>query len=273
MHCFRGETSGDRYATDGQSGVVLRCYREHQMSPDDAFLKRNWPKIKKATEYLLGHDADHDGVLKDAQPNTLDTAYFGPNSAMSSLYLAALRAAEEMAREIGDEAFAKKLRPTFESGGKKIAADLWNGEYFYHKPDPKHPEALKVGDGCFVDQVFGQSWAFQVGLGRILPEEKTRQALKSLWKYNWTPDVGPYRKVYPNGRWYAMPGEGGLIMCTWPEGRPQKVRMARVNPDLRRLFQRVHERLRVPGSRSHDLGRPADGGPGGLPVVARTAPR
>ena len=215
---FRGETAGDRYATDGQSGVVLRCYREHQMSADAAFLKRNWPKIKKATEYLLGHDIDHDGVLRDAQPNTLDTAYFGPNSAMTSLYLAALRAAEEMAREVGDEAFAKRLRPIFESGTEKVTADLWNGEYFYHKPDPKHPEALKIGDGCFIDQVFGQSWAFQVGLGRILPEEKTRQALKSLWKYNWTPDVGPYRKVYPNGRWYAMPGEGGLIMCTWPKG-------------------------------------------------------
>ncbi len=215
---FRGETAGDQYATDGQAGVVLRCYREHQMSPDDAFLKRNWPKIKKAMEYLMGHDADHDGVLKDAQPNTLDTAYYGPNSAMSSLYLAALRAAEEMAHEMGDEAFAKRVRPIFDSGSAKVTANLWNGEYFYHKPDPKHPEALKIGDGCFIDQVFGQSWAFQIGLGRILPEERTREALKSLWKYNWTPDVGPYRRVYPNGRWYAMPGEGGLIMCTWPKG-------------------------------------------------------
>ena len=215
---FRGETAGDTYATDGQSGVVLRCYREHQMSADGAFLKRNWPKIKKATEYLLSHDDDHDGVLKDAQPNTLDTAYFGPNSAMTSLYLAALRAAEEMAREVGDDEFARRVRPIFDSGSAKVTADLWNGEYFYHKPDPRHPEALKIGDGCFIDQVFGQSWAFQVGLGRILPEEKTRQALQSLWKYNWTPDVGPYRKVYPSGRWYAMPGEGGLIMCTWPKG-------------------------------------------------------
>jgi non-lysosomal glucosylceramidase len=215
---FRGATNPDQYATDGQAGVVLRCYREHQMSPDGAFLKRNWPKIKKAMEYLMSHDADHDGVLKDAQPNTLDTAYYGPNSAMSSLYLAALRAAEEMARETGDEAFAKRVRPIFDSGSAKVTANLWNGEYFYHKPDPKHPEALKIGDGCFIDQVFGQSWAFQIGLGRILPEERTRLALKSLWKYNWTPDVGPYRRVYPNGRWYAMPGEGGLIMCTWPKG-------------------------------------------------------
>ena len=232
---FRGETAGDTYATDGQSGVVLRSYREHQMSTDDGFLQRNWPKIKKATEYLLSHDKDHDGVLKDAQPNTLDTAYYGPNSAMTS------SVSRRAAGGGGDGARGRRRRvrqegpADFRERQRKTTADLWNGEYFYHKPDPKHPEALKIGDGCFIDQVFGQSWAFQVGLGRILPEDKTRQALKSLWKYNWTPDVGPYRKVYPNGRWYAMPGEGGLIMCTWPKGGRAGVD-GQVNPGFAGYF-------------------------------------
>jgi uncharacterized protein (DUF608 family) len=62
----------------------------------------------------------------------------------------------------------------------------------------------------------GQGWAFQVGLPRVLPEKETRLALQSLWRYNFTPDVGPYRKAYPAGRWYAMPGEAGLLMCTFP---------------------------------------------------------
>ena len=79
---FRGETAGDSYATDGQSGVVLRCYREHQMSADDAFLKRNWPKIKKAMEYLLSHDADRDGVLEGRPAEHAGHGvWFGPNSA------------------------------------------------------------------------------------------------------------------------------------------------------------------------------------------------
>ncbi len=39
---------GGNLAIDGQAGCILRSYREHQMSADDAFLRRNWPKIKKA---------------------------------------------------------------------------------------------------------------------------------------------------------------------------------------------------------------------------------
>jgi non-lysosomal glucosylceramidase len=59
----------------------------------------------------------------------------------------------------------------------------------------------------------------------VLPAEPTRKALEALWKYNFTPDVGVYRRNFEaikGGRWYAMPGEGGLLMCTWPHGGGEK---------------------------------------------------
>jgi hypothetical protein len=77
-------------------------------------------------------------------------------------------------------------------------------------------DAINSGTGCEIDQVFGQSWAFQVGLDRVLPQKETQSALKALWRYNFTPDVGPYRQQYKPGRWYAMPGEAGLLMCSFP---------------------------------------------------------
>ena len=213
---FRGEGNG--LAIDGQSGCVLRAYREHQMSADDAFLKRNWPKIRKALECLIQQDGNSDGILEGPQHNTLDTEWYGPVAWLSGMYNAALRAGVAMAKEAGDEEFAGKALAIAESGSKRIAEELFNGEFFIQKPDPKFPKAVRSGAGCEIDQVLGQSWLWQVNLGRMLPEQKVKSALRSLWKYSFTPDVGPYRAVHKKGRWYAMPGEAGLLMCSWPNG-------------------------------------------------------
>jgi len=82
--------------------------------------------------------------------------------------------------------------------------------------DPHHLDSINSGTGCEIDQVLGQSWAFQVGLPRVFPKQETVSALNSLWRYNFATDVGPYREANKPGRWYAMPGESGLIMCTFP---------------------------------------------------------
>ncbi len=202
---FRGEFNKVP-AVDGQAGTILRAYREHQMSADDAFLRKNWPNIKRATGWLIDKDANGDGIIESNQHNTLDADWYGPVAWLSGLYLAALRAAEEMAHEAGDKEFAKRCRMIFESGQRNLVAQLFDGEYFINKPDPRHPEAINSGSGCEIDQVLGQSWAWQVGLGRVFPEKETVSALHALWRYNFTPNVGPYREANAPGRWYAMPG-------------------------------------------------------------------
>ncbi len=211
---FRGQGAG--LAIDGQCGVILRTWREHQVSADDAFLKRVWPRAKRALECLISQPGGADGVLSGSQHNTLDTNWFGPVAWLSGLYLAALRAGEAMASDIGDSPFATRCRSLLETGRQRMVAQLYNGEYFINKPDPQHAEAINSGTGCEIDQVFGQSWAWQVGLGRVLPEKETRSALQALWRYNFAPDVGPYRATNKPGRWYAMAGEAGLLMCTFP---------------------------------------------------------
>ncbi len=212
---FRAEHN-DIPAIDAQAGTVLRALREHQMCPDTAWLKRNWPGIRKAIEWLIAKDANGDGLIESNQHNTLDTDWFGPVAWLSGMYLATLRAGEKMAREVGEDSFARRCREIFERGQPNLVQQLFDGEYFINKPDPKHLDAINSGTGCEIDQVFGQSWAWQVGLGRVLPEAETVSALRSLWRYNFTPDVGPYRDAYKPGRWYAMAGEGGLLMCSFP---------------------------------------------------------
>jgi hypothetical protein len=212
---FRGENNGSP-AIDAQAGSILRALREHQMSTDDAFLKRIWPGVKKATEWLIAQDGNGDGILEGAQHNTLDADWFGPVAWLSGIYLASLHAAAVMADEMKDPAFAKQCRDIATQGRTQMVARLFDGEYFSNKVSPQHLDSVNSGTGCEIDQVIGQSWAFQVGLPRVLPEKETRSALKALWRYNFSPDVGPYRAANKPGRWYAMAGEAGLLMCSFP---------------------------------------------------------
>ncbi len=208
-------------AHDGQCGCIMRAYREHQMSKDNKFLTGIWPQVKKATQYLINQDQDRDGILDGAQYNTLDTAWYGKIAWISSLYLATVKATEAMANAMGDKEFAKECAAIAESGSKQMVDQLYNGEYFIHKLDPAHPESNNTNNGCHIDQVYGQSWAHQVGLGRIIPKKETVSALKALFKYSFYDDVWEYRrkvKGIPGGRWYAAPGEPGLIMCSFPHG-------------------------------------------------------
>lgn len=212
---FRGEANKIP-AIDSQAGTVLRALREHQMSSDSSFLQRNWPKIKLATQWLLAKDGNADGLIESNQHNTLDTDWFGPVAWLSGMYLAALAAAAALADEAGDTAFAQQCRQVIDAGRRNLVSKLFDGEYFINQADPAHPEAINSGTGCEIDQVFGQSWAFQVGLPRVLPAKECVSALQSLWRYNFSPDVGPYRDANQPGRWYAMAGEAGLLMCTFP---------------------------------------------------------
>ena len=212
---FRAEF--DRHlAVDGQAGTLLRIYREHQMAPDNTFLRDNWSNTKRMFEPLLALDADQDGILEGPQKNTLDTVWFGENAWLSSLYLAALRAGAAMAAEMEDDDFAHRCTAIADRGFAKLPKDLFNGEYFANKIDPAHLGAINSGTGCEIDQVLGQSWAFQVGLPRVLPKAETVSALRSLWKYNFAPNIGPFRAANRPGRWYATAGEAGLLMCTFP---------------------------------------------------------
>jgi non-lysosomal glucosylceramidase len=136
-----------------------------------------------------------------------------------------------MADVIGDTGFASQCRAIAGPGAENLVRELFDDGYFINKVDPKRPDTINSGTGCHIDQAFGQSWAFQVGLPRVLPETETLSALKSLWRYNFTPDAGYYRKTHKPGRWYAMAGEAGLLMCTFPRRDWDYGRAAGKGPD------------------------------------------
>ncbi len=217
---FRAEAQ-PTVAIDAQTGIILRTWREHLGSPDSNFLKRVWPGARRALEWLVRFDENGrgglDGLLDGMQHNTLDAEWYGKVHCLCSLYLAALLAGRGMALVMGDQDFAGRCGRIHAMGAEKIAT-LFNGEFYIQDEDPAHADAIGVGMGCYIDQVIGQWWATQIGLGRLYDKGQIQAALHSLWRYNFVPEIGSFRRTFKLGRFYAMPGEAGLVMCTWPKG-------------------------------------------------------
>jgi uncharacterized protein (DUF608 family) len=212
---------GGRDAIDGTCGTILRVLRESQMTTDYSFLSSIWERVKLSMDFVIKKwDADEDGLLAGAQHNTLDQPWHGQVHWLINLYHAALKASAIMARQMKQAAVAERYESIVAKGAPAMLKLLWNEDfgYFIHKPEASGKHQRGSINGCHIDQVLGDSWVWNVGMDRILPKDKIRQALESLWTYNFTPNVGDFRKVMKEGRWYAAEGNAGLIMCSFPNG-------------------------------------------------------
>ena len=225
-------------AADGQMGCLIRLYREWQLSGDEGFLRRVWPKARKALEFCWvpgGWDADQDGIMEGCQHNTMDVEYYGPNPQMGAWYLGALRACEEMARHLGESEFADTCRSLFERGRRWMDDHLFNGDYYEHQIRP--PEAgdtiadglrvgmgaddlsdpaLQLGAGCLVDQLVGQYTAHVCGLGYLLDPDHVAATMASIMRYNFQEG---FHDHFNHMRSFVLGDEAGLLMATYPRGR------------------------------------------------------
>jgi len=197
---------------DGQLGEVLGCYREHLTSTDDGWLDKNWPKIKKAMDHAIEKwDPDENGVLAGQQGNTLDGNLGGSTSWLGTMYLAALSCCEKMAVLQDDNNTASRYRRICRAGAQKQNETLWNGEYYIQIPDQQPREDF--GNGCHIDQLLGEWWAAQLGLGPSYPPDRIRKTLTSLLKYNFRTN---FRNFKFTERKFVDFNDAGMLMITWP---------------------------------------------------------
>ncbi len=226
-------------AADGQMGQIIKTYLDWRLSGDDGWLRETWPRVRKALEFAWvegGWDADRDGVMEGVQHNTYDVEFYGPNPQCGIYYLGALRAAEEMAKVVGDPS-AAEYRRLFESGRRWIDANLFNGEYYVQKvrglpkdriapalrssmgsEDTENPE-YQLGDGCLIDQLLGQYLADVAGLGPLVDPEHARRALQSIYRYNYKKALFEHDSVQ---RVFALNDEAALVICDYGRGsRPR----------------------------------------------------
>jgi len=227
-------------AADGQMGCIMKMYRDWQLSGDDQMLKDLWPHVKRSLEFCWikgGWDADRDGVMEGCQHNTMDVEYYGPNPQMGVWYLGALRAAEEMARYLGEDDFAATCRDLFERGKEWIDNNLFNGRYYEHQirppkdklqiapslligmgaKDPTSPD-YQLGSGCLVDQLVGQYMAHVCDLGYLLKPANVRKTLLAIMKYNLRNGLYGHFNCM---RSFALGDESALLMASYPKDRPK----------------------------------------------------
>ena len=228
-------------AADGQMGCLMKLYRDWQLSGDDDMLNNLWPKARKALEFCWipgGWDADQDGVMEGCQHNTMDVEYYGPNPEIELWYLGALRAAEEIARYVGDQQFSLLCQDLFRRGSIWTDQNLFNGEYYEQHIRPPELDlpiveglrvgmgamdltepAFQLGAGCLADQLVGQYMAHICGLGYLLDRAHLKETLSSIVKYNYRDNLYEH---FNNMRSYALNGESALLVSTYPKGKRPK---------------------------------------------------
>jgi uncharacterized protein (DUF608 family) len=240
--------SGFRPCVDGQMGGIIKVYREWKISGDTLWLRRLWPSVKKSLEFAWSPenkdrwDPEKTGVITGRQHHTLDMELFGPNSWLEGFYLAALKAASEMAEALGD-GDASIYRDLFEKGRTWADKNLFNGEYYIQRIDLKDKSLVEsfednsaltggsvldaywnseageikyqIAEGCGIDQVLAQWHANLCGLGEIFDKVQVTRALSAIHNYNYKPSL---RFHFNPCRIYGLNDEAGTVICEWPEG-------------------------------------------------------
>ncbi|MCO8271707.1 non-lysosomal glucosylceramidase [Actinoplanes sp. TRM 88003] len=197
-----------RPALDGMLGAVLKTYRSVLDGAGNDWLCEQWPSLSSLMAYISGEwDRAGDGVLRGEQPVTYDIALHGPNMFVGALWLAALRAMSAMATLLAEP---DPFSAVFEKAAPAYDELLWNGEFY---AQPNTGEAYDFGPGCLSDQLLGQWWAHELGLGHLLPASRVRQALLSIVRYNLRTGFEPH-----GYRSFADGDETGLVVCSWPHG-------------------------------------------------------
>jgi uncharacterized protein (DUF608 family) len=228
-------------AADGQMGCLIKLYRDWKLSGDTDWLRRLWPSAKRALEFAWienGWDGNRDGVAEGVQHNTYDVEFYGPNPLCGIYYLGALRACVEMAHALGDADSAQEYHRLFVNGSVWVDQNLFNGQYYIQKVEGREESQIpagvrigmgagdslkpdyQMGDACLADQLLGQMQAHAAGLGYLIREANVRATLKSLYKYNYLPNLSEHVDLE---RTYALNDEGGVVIATYPLGKRPEI--------------------------------------------------
>jgi non-lysosomal glucosylceramidase len=168
---------------DLNSKFVLMVWRDYVFSgrQDTDFLRYTWPAVQEAMEYLRKYDRDGDGIPEnDGFPDQTYDVWVvrGESAYCGGLWLAALRAAEEVANVLGDAPATVKYKELFSRSQTSYIKKLWNGSYFRYDTESEYRDNIQA------DQLAGQWYATMTGLGDLVPPDMQARTLKKIFDNN-----------------------------------------------------------------------------------------
>jgi hypothetical protein len=166
---------------------------------DWEFIADMWPSVKKALEYVLKYRDKNGDLLPDMEGIMCSYDNFpmyGVAPYVASQWLAAVAAAVEAARVLGDTAAEQRYREVFTHGVTVFEDRAWNGKY-YRLCNDEGGQHGGTDEGCLTDQVIGQWAAHLIGMPHFLDRTRVRKALRHIMRRNYHPDYG-------------------IRNCTWP---------------------------------------------------------
>jgi non-lysosomal glucosylceramidase len=167
---------------DLNSKFVLQVYRDFVLTgrKDTAFLRSTWPAVKEAISYLRQFDHGSGVPENGGYPDQTYDVWVvrGASAYTAGLWLAALRASEEMARVLGEPASVSAYHEMFVKAQGTYIRELWNGQYFRYDTESENRDSIQA------DQLAGQWYADLTGLGDLVPREMRQKALHTIFEFN-----------------------------------------------------------------------------------------
>jgi non-lysosomal glucosylceramidase len=219
MYCggvpMRFGTGG--WAIDGALASVIKTYLVVQQSdPECKFLAQVWPNVKDQMNRIQSYfDKVGDGVIRDLQQNTFDTAMSGANTFIGSYYVTALKALSCMATLMGEVDLAKTSMKHARLAARNYESICWKEEYGYYIADVtlKNCQA-SYGIGCAVDQLCGVGLSSACGFGHVFDKDHEAMARRKIVQYNQVT-----HPPFNDHQGHLFNGDMGLRLCSYPHGQ------------------------------------------------------
>ena len=190
---------------------LVRTWRDYLWYNDRPFLEKSFPHAVRAANRAL-QTGNMDYLINSLHGNQSYDCWKMPgiSAYVNSPWVYGLYGLEEMSKRLGKPAIVGGI-PAGEYGRKAAASYdkiLWNEttkswNLFFRTPGAKE---LSIPETLFSDQLFGK-WMLLIdpGCEGVMPEEKVRQALQSVYANNLLDDPSHKFRGWTNGR---LPGGG-----------------------------------------------------------------